>query len=87
MEVGPVASNFFTAVALRPASVFSLEGGRLAATPRPTGGELCLQQRWISASQSYFQVKGRFMPVARVSVAADPAYTVPTGSSAPGVSG
>lgn len=64
-----------------------LEGGRLSATQRPTGEELCPQPGRISLSQSTFQLaKGRlvasvdFMAVART-------YTYRSGSNALGGTG
>jgi hypothetical protein len=75
-------STIFTPVLTPTSRAFVLEGGRLAATQRPTWGELCLKQALVSlsafdGSQSNSQSRGRFVAMGE-SVAR---YTIPSGSA------
>jgi hypothetical protein len=66
---------------------FALEGGRLAATQRPAGGELCLDEGRISLSKRVFpQVKDRSVSSA-VAMAVAGTYTFRSGSNALGGTG
>ena len=49
-----------SAVVVGAVPAFEREGGRLAATQLPSGGELCLQPGRISAPQNVFRMKSAF---------------------------
>lgn len=78
--------NAVGVTALLPTPAFVLEGGRLAAIQKPTGGELCPKQGPNSASQSIFGFKGRSSVMAG-RVADARTYTFRSGSNALGGTG